>query len=204
MIILNNGNSFYTSDGKKCENIILTKKYYLVYSLNEFDKKGKLKFKGIDLVKGLSGFRRFAFEEFGLRNDQELLDFARQVIIAWGTLSITQDISYQNYIIEKMGFSLFQAVQDFIQGGNKAKVFLNDAIAAYVALSKNIYANGDMRKNCLNIHDLHWDFMDEVLKKEMMNGWQNHNFTKRNGIKGCDEFVEYIRNGIFDIEWCEI
>ncbi len=160
-------------------------------------------FTGLDLLKGLAGYRRFALEQFGLTDQIDLINQSREVVVAWGTLSITNDIAYQNYVIKTSGFDLFQMMQAFLRGHKQSKVFLGDIMAAYVALSKLRYRNNKIRENCLTLHDLHWEFMDEMMKKEIIDNWQLHSITERKGIKSCEEFVKLLKQGSLSVDWSE-
>ena len=203
-MIINRNQTIYVLDEKGSVYGILPKKnYQLNYKLNGFDKQAQINFKGDDLLRGLAGYRRFASKEFGLTDQIDLMNQAREVVVAWGTLSINNDIAYQNYIIKTSGFDLFQMTQDFLRGHKQSKVFLGDIMAAYVALSKLRYSNDDIRENCLALHDLHWEYMDEMTKKEIIDNWQLHNITERNGIKSCEEFVELLKQGSLSVDWSE-
>jgi hypothetical protein len=115
MLFFENSKSFYVPQGVRCDGIVPSKNYHINYKLKNFEKQANITFKGKDILKGLAKFRQFAYEEFGMISDDDLIKHSRQVVVAWGTLSITNDIAYQNYIIETYGFDLFRMMQDFLR-----------------------------------------------------------------------------------------
>ena len=201
MIILGNGDTIITSNGKNWNGIIFSKKYELLYKLNDFTKTPKLRFKGLGLIKGFTSFRKFALSELDAKDDMDLFEKAKQIVVAWGTLSITNEIEYQNYIEKFSGAHVVPLMNNFISGDNKYKEFFRDAIATYIVLSKMRYDAENVRNNRLTLHDLHWDFMDESVKKSAIANWRDHNITKRNGIKSCEEFIELLKSGCIHPDW---
>jgi hypothetical protein len=89
------------------------------------------------------------------------------------------------------------------KGDKNSKIFLGDIIATYIALSKSRYSSENIRENCLVLNDLHWEFMDEMMKKDIIENWQNHNITKRDGIKSREEFIQVLKQGSLVIDWSE-
>jgi hypothetical protein len=202
MITIGNHTIFSANSKKEC-GIIFSKNYKFVYSLNKFEKKAKMNYKGIDLISGFCRFRNFAFKEYELNDNLDLLEKVKRIVVAWGILSITDEMEYQNHVEEFSGNEVTPAMKKFLMGDNTNKNFFRDAIATYIVLSKVRYSLKNPRKNCLNIHDIHWDFIEEDMKEYLINNWENHNITKINGIKSCEEFIQLLKNGIIDVNWSE-
>ncbi len=202
-IIHKNGSVMCIDQKGKIDGIIPSKRYKIIYKLNEVEKTASMIFSGKDLLKGVSGLSQHFTKEFEKSDIYEMIAYSRQVVVAWGTLSISRNIEMRNQIAQVYGNDLLEVLTNYLDGDQSFQVFIRDMISGYMCLSKMRYSATNYRENVLHLHDVYFNHMDPNELNGILDHWDKHDITERKGLKSREDFSKLLEQGSLSVEWTE-